>query len=173
MAAAVHEQISRFANCTVADHSFSHKNEKQTSHAMALESIDNFGHYEPSPGDESAGGLAQAVLRGPTMRLAATLLRGRTVTNYDNEDLGVIEDFMLDMETGHPGYAVLSFAGALDGRKLVPVPIRALAVDTGGDRFMLNADREMLRFAPAFDCRNWPDTSDPRWRSGIDSYYRF
>jgi len=125
-----------------------------------FESFDDAEDWAPAP-------------RGATMRLRATLLRGRRVSNYDNEDLGIIEDFMLDMATGRLGYAVLSFAGAGSGTRLVPVPVRALAVDTDGRRFMLNADREMLRFAPALDCRNWPDTTDPRWRSGIESYYSF
>ena len=107
------------------------------------------------------------------MRLAASKVRGHKVINYDNEDLGIIEDFVPDMETGRLGYAILSFLGAAETEKLLPVPLRALAVDAGGRRFMLNADRNTLKYAPAFDRRNWPDTADARWKSGIDSYYRF
>jgi hypothetical protein len=38
---------------------------------------------------------------------------------------------------------------------------------------MLNADRNTLKYAPALDRNNWPDITDARWRSGIDSYYSF
>ena len=133
---------------------------------MTLGTEEDFESFHDADGWAPASG-------GATMRLTATLLRGRKVTNYDNEDLGVIEDFMLDMATGRLDYAVLSFAAVGSGTRLVPIPIRALAVDTDGQRFMLNADREMLIFAPALDCHNWPDTTDPRWRSGIESYYSF
>jgi PRC-barrel domain len=103
--------------------------------------------------------------------LSATTLRGLKVINYDNEDLGTIEDFLPDSETGRPGYAVLSFAGG--NGKLFAVPVRALAVAADGGEFILNADRAMLKDAPGFDQHSRPDTRDPRWRSGINSYYSF
>jgi len=107
------------------------------------------------------------------MHLPATTLRGNKVTNYDNEDLGTIEDVMLDTATGTLGYAVLSFAGVVGNGKLFAVPIRALTFDTHGRRFMLNADKETIRHAPGFDRHNWPNPADTRWRSGINSYYSF
>jgi sporulation protein YlmC with PRC-barrel domain len=114
-----------------------------------------------------------ATAGGATMRLAAAWLRGRKVINYDNEDLGTIEDFMLDTSTGRFGYAVLSCAGIAGKKKLFPVPLHALTVDTDGDRFMLNADRETLSYAPGFRPDEWPDTDDPRWKSGVNRFYSF
>jgi sporulation protein YlmC with PRC-barrel domain len=105
--------------------------------------------------------------------LAASKLRGHKVINYDNEDLGTVLDFVLDMATGRLGYAILSFLGVAGTERLLPVPISALTVDADGHRLVLNADRNALNCAPAFDRQNWPDTADPRWKSGIDSYYRF
>jgi sporulation protein YlmC with PRC-barrel domain len=107
------------------------------------------------------------------MRLSATTLRGNKVSNYDNEDLGTVEDFMLDTATGTLGYAVLSFAAVVGTEKLFAVPIRALSVDSDGRRLMLNADKNTVRNAPGFDRHSWPNTADPRWRSGIMSYYSF
>ena len=107
------------------------------------------------------------------MRLAATGLRGHKVINYDNEDLGTIEDFMVDDATGRLAYALLSCSGIADTEKLFPVPLHALTVDTDGERFMLNADRDTLRFAPGFVPDDWPDTSDPRWRCGVHRFYSF
>src|SRR3990170_1574761 len=52
---------------------------------------------------------AGSAMGGATMRLAASKVRGHKVINYDNEDLGTIEDFVLDMATGRPGYAILSY----------------------------------------------------------------
>jgi hypothetical protein len=119
------------------------------------------------------GGCAGWTAAGSSLRLAATRVRGHKVINYDNEDLGTIEDFMLDVATGRLGYAVLSCAGIAGTEKLFPVPLRALALDTDGGRFMLNADRETLRFAPGFGREDWPDTADPQWRSGVNRFYNF
>jgi sporulation protein YlmC with PRC-barrel domain len=107
------------------------------------------------------------------MRLAATMLRGRQVINYDNENLGTIEDFILDTSTGRFGYAVLSCVGIAGKEKLFPVPLHALTVDTDGGRFMLNADRETLSYAPGFGPGEWPDTADPGWRSDVKRFYSF
>lgn len=100
-------------------------------------------------------------------------LRGRRVTNYDFENLGKVEDLMLDSTTGNVEYAVVSFNGMAEKGKLYPVPLRALTVDTEGDFITLNADREMIRHAPGFERNQWPDTGDLRWQSGIRSYYSF
>jgi hypothetical protein len=118
-------------------------------------------------------GYGPAVMGGATMRLSASRLRGHKVINYDNEDLGTIEDFVLDMATGRPGYAILSFLGAAEAERLLPVPLRALTIDADGRSFVLNADWNKLKYAPAFDRHNWPDMADPYWKSGIDAYYRF
>ena len=43
--------------------------------------------------------------------LAAGTLNGDRVTNRANEDLGKIEDLMIDLESGQVAYAVVSFGG--------------------------------------------------------------
>ena len=59
--------------------------------------------------------------------LSASTLIGDRVINRKGEDLGKIEDFMLDPEQGRVGYAVLSFGGFLGmGDKLFAVPMQAL-----------------------------------------------
>ena len=105
------------------------------------------------------------------MNLSANAFRGRKVSNYDNEYLGEIEDVVVDSATGKAEYALLSFPAA--GGKLFPVPLFALTVDTDAGLFTLNADREMLRHAPGFHPDRRPDIRDPRWKSGIRSYYSF
>src|SRR5262245_1280011 len=62
--------------------------------------------------------------------LSADTLTGDKVVNAAGEDLGKIEDFMLDVESGRIRYAVLSFGGVLGlGSKLFAVPPEALTVD--------------------------------------------
>lgn len=104
--------------------------------------------------------------------LAADTLTGDKVVNLQNEDLGKIEHLMIDLASGRVAYAVLSFGGFLGmGDKLFAIPWNALTVDTVEKRFVLNADKELLKRAPGFDKNNWPDMTDRTWGVGVYSYY--
>ncbi len=65
--------------------------------------------------------------------LSASTLTGDRVRNAAGEDLGKVEEIMLDVPGGRIAYAVLSFGGMLGiGDKLFAVPWSALRLDTGG-----------------------------------------
>jgi sporulation protein YlmC with PRC-barrel domain len=104
--------------------------------------------------------------------LSASTLSGDKVFNLAGEDLGKIEDFMLDMESGRIAYAVLSFGGVLGvGDKLFAVPPEALTLDEDKRCFMLDASKEDLARAPGFQKENWPDVSEQSFRAQVYSYY--
>jgi sporulation protein YlmC with PRC-barrel domain len=104
--------------------------------------------------------------------LSAETLSGDAVVNRAGENLGKIEDFMLDVESGRIRYAVLSFGGVLGiGNKLFAVPPEALTVDTTKQRLVLDVDRERLEKAPGFDKDNWPNFADPTLGREIYGYY--
>lgn len=103
---------------------------------------------------------------------SVSTLEGTTVINKAGENLGKIEDFMVDLATGRIAYAVLSFGGFLGiGNKLFAIPINALKLDLNKESFILNVDKERLENAPGFDSSNWPDMADPEWGSKVHSYY--
>lgn len=104
--------------------------------------------------------------------LSAESLSQDTVVNRDGEELGKIEDFLLDLESGRIRYAVLSFGGVLGiGNKLFAVPPEAFSVDGSGQRLVLDVERERLENAPGFDKDNWPDFADPLLGREIYGYY--
>ena len=104
--------------------------------------------------------------------LSATTLIGDKVVNRKGEDLGKIEDFMLDPEQGRVGYAVLSFGGFLGmGDKLFAVPMQALKLSREDKWFILDVDKERLKNAPGFDKDHWPDISDRSFGTTVYSYY--
>ena len=108
---------------------------------------------------------------GPQLMGADTLM-GNDVYNSDDEDLGDIKEFMIDMASGRIAYAVLSFGGLLGmGDKLFAVPWRALTLDTENKRFTLNVPQDRLKDAPGFDKNNWPSMADKAWASGVHSFY--
>jgi sporulation protein YlmC with PRC-barrel domain len=104
--------------------------------------------------------------------LSASTLAGDRVRNSAGEDLGKIEEIMLDISTGRIAYAVLSFGGFLGmGDKLFAVPWDALTLDEREHEFILNVDKKQLEDAPGFDKDNWPDMANPAWGSQVYNYY--
>lgn len=104
--------------------------------------------------------------------LSASTLIGDKVRNTKGEDLGSIEDFMIDLSNGCVAYAVLSFGGILGmGDKLFAVPWNALSLNQREKVFILNIDKERLKNAPGFDKKNWPDTSDRIWQTEVQRFY--
>lgn len=109
----------------------------------------------------------------PMQTLSASSLAGNHVTNPQGEDLGSIEDFMINTQTGCIEYAVLSFGGIFGiGDKLFAVPWDALNLDQENKRFVIGLDKTRLEKAPGFDKDNWPDMADTAWRELISDYYR-
>ena len=106
--------------------------------------------------------------------LAASTIKGDKVVNLQGENLGNIEDLMIDLERGRIAYAVLSFGGFLGmGDKLFAIPWEALTVDMAEKRLVLNVDKELLKRAPGFDKNNWPDMTDRTWGNELYSYYGY
>ncbi|MDQ6663210.1 MAG: PRC-barrel domain-containing protein [Acidobacteriota bacterium] len=104
--------------------------------------------------------------------LAAGTLAGDRVRNSTGEDLGRIEEIMIDIDSGRVAYAVLSFGGFLGiGDKLFAVPWEALTINTEDREFVLNVDRQVLEDAPGFDKDKWPDMADADWSSQIHGHY--
>lgn len=91
----------------------------------------------------------------------ASELIGMDVKNYQNEDLGTVEDLVVDMESGRVVQVILSSGGFLGiGESLTAVPPGALQHDTDDEVLHLNADKAKLESAPKFDADNWADFSD-------------
>ncbi|MGC4049118.1 MAG: PRC-barrel domain-containing protein [Paludibaculum sp.] len=104
--------------------------------------------------------------------LAASTLAGDKVRNAVGEDLGKIDEIMIDIPTGRVAYAVLSFGGILRmGNKLFAVPWSALRVDEDEKCFILDLDSRTLEAAPGFDKDNWPDMADVTWGAEVFKYY--
>ena len=106
--------------------------------------------------------------------LSATKMIGDDVVNRAGENLGKIEELMLDLEKGRVAYAVLSFGGFLGmGEKLFAVPFEALQLDAGRHHFTLDVDKDKLKNAPGFDKAHWPKTADRAWGATIYTYYGY
>lgn len=107
-----------------------------------------------------------------TNLMSASTLNGDDVKNPQGEDLGKIEDMMIDLPSGKVEYAVLSFGGFLGmGDKYFAVPFSQLSVDRANKCMILNIDKDRLKDAPGFEKDNWPDFADQSFRTSITNYY--
>ena len=92
---------------------------------------------------------------------------GRSVKNQQGEEMGKINDLVIDSQ-GHVPLALLTHGGFWGmGGKLVAVPLSALNFDQKGKDIVLNSTQEKLDSAPAF---KMSDLSHKEWPQEI---YRF
>jgi uncharacterized protein YjbJ (UPF0337 family)/sporulation protein YlmC with PRC-barrel domain len=121
--------------------------------------------------DELHDGAPVTTLTYPRVMPVGTLT-GYRVINPAGDDLGQIEDIVIDMESGRITYAVLSFGGFLGfGDKFFAIPWEVLRPSSTEEAFILHTDREALANAPGFDKNHWPEMADCQWGASIYSYY--
>src|SRR5262245_56237139 len=110
---------------------------------------------------------------GPIIRATKDVV-GKRIANLEGEEIGEIQEIMVDVPAGQVTYAILSFGGVLGiGDKLFAVPWVSLTYDSGNDRFLMEVDKDLLKNAPGFDKNHWPDMSDPTRLSEIHTYYGY
>lgn len=91
---------------------------------------------------------------------------GKAIVNPQKEYLGDVKDFVFDQ--GRISLVILSYGGIMGfGEKWVAIPYSALSFDTNDKLFVLNATRERLEAAPAFDEAWLAD------RSSVADVYRY
>jgi sporulation protein YlmC with PRC-barrel domain len=100
--------------------------------------------------------------------LGASTLRGDKVVNLEGQEIGKIEELMIDVVSGRVAYAVLSFGGLLGiGSKLFALPWSTLTIDEAAKRFVVNANRQILEQMQGFDKDHWPDLGDLDYAQGV------
>ena len=85
-----------------------------------------------------------------TYKSAGYLLKN-AVMNDKGQNLGRIDEFMIDLETGRINYAVLSHGGFPNRLKFFAVPWESLKFSTHDKKFILNIPNETVAKAPGYD----------------------
>jgi sporulation protein YlmC with PRC-barrel domain len=104
----------------------------------------------------------------------ASKIKGLDVKNEANEDLGDVNEIVIDVTKGHVKYLVLSHGTILTGgNKLFAVPLSAITLAHANDKTFIrfNVSLDTLKNAPTFDANNWPKWSDPSWSRDVDTYF--
>lgn len=106
--------------------------------------------------------------------IRASKLIGMEVYNREDKHLGEIHDIVLDRSLKHVGYAVLSYGGIAGmGDKLFAIPYRNIEFGSGtmATRAYLPLDINVLKNAPGFDQKNWPQEANADYFQKLDTYY--
>lgn len=104
--------------------------------------------------------------------ISSEKVEGTAVENAKGEDLGSIEEIMIDKVSGQVAYAVLKYGSFLGmGGKLFALPWDQLKYDKSREAYVVNIPQDRLRNAPSFDEDAEPNWSDPAWNKGLHDYY--
>lgn len=102
----------------------------------------------------------------------ASELIGYSVKNRHGEELGVIEELVINPQDGRITYAALSVGGFLGmGDKLFAIPWEALTPMPKERTFTLDVNKEKLAETPGFDENNWPDMASHEWGTSVDNFH--
>jgi sporulation protein YlmC with PRC-barrel domain len=103
----------------------------------------------------------------------ASKLIGMEVRNAQDENLGEINDLVVDVNNQRVHYAILAFGGFMGmGEKLFAYPVRVFSMGREGDALVLNVEKERLKAAPGFERDRWPDwQAEDGYRTEVDRYY--
>ncbi len=108
----------------------------------------------------------------PVQRLAATSIISDRIEDPQGEDLGKIDNLMVNIHNGEIEYAVVEFGSFLGiGGKLFAVPFNELRLNPEKDVFVIHRDKEYLKNSPGFDKTHWPDTNDHSYFENVRMYY--
>jgi sporulation protein YlmC with PRC-barrel domain len=103
----------------------------------------------------------------------ASKLMGASVNNLQDEKIGTVKNFIVDLSAGRIVAVIISSGGyiGMDG-ELSAVPPTALKLNTEHDSLQLDTSKEMLANSPHFNSNEWPDFNQPGYAGGVYHAYK-
>jgi sporulation protein YlmC with PRC-barrel domain len=134
----------------------------------------------------------------PAGMVKASDLVGQTVENQNGDNLGKIEDLLIDPKASRVDFAIFQpggkFFSGTEASRTAPAPAGAASGNQGvaanernarddyyavpvslfsesGKKLILSADRAKITSAPHFAKDKWPDLGDAGWREDVYKHY--
>jgi uncharacterized protein YrrD len=101
--------------------------------------------------------------------ISADKVQGTDIYNRSGDNLGEVENVMIDKRTGKVAYAVVTFGGFLGigaDRRALPWSVLSYDVDKGG--YVVDAADDVLRNTPVYADNN---VSDPEWGNRVHGHF--
>lgn len=103
----------------------------------------------------------------------ASQLIGTPVKNRQDEKLGKVENFAVDLSSGRIVAVIISSGGFIGmGDELSAVPPAALRFNAERYTLQLDASKESLVNSPHFKSNQWPDLGQPGYAGGVYRAYQ-
>jgi hypothetical protein len=112
----------------------------------------------------------KAIKEIKTSERSASEIIGKKVTNAQNEDLGKIQDIIVNVDQGTAPYAIIASGGAFN-RARVAVPLSSLGCSPDGKDLTMNATKEQLQAASKTPTGAWAPVAETEWTKRVDAYY--
>jgi sporulation protein YlmC with PRC-barrel domain len=107
-----------------------------------------------------------------TSEFQASEIIGKQVKNTQDEDLGKLQEFIVNLDSGDVPYAIIAHGGALGvGRTKTAVPFDSLRCSSDGKTLMLSATKEQLQAASKTASGQWASAADAEWAKSVDGFY--
>lgn len=107
----------------------------------------------------------------------ASEMMGMDIQNHQGENVGQVNDLVIDADTGETRYVAVTYGGFLGlGDKLFAVPYQAFSCEIDPQNsekrlLFLDVTQEQLEGAEGFDESHWPDFADSDFTSELDRRY--
>lgn len=139
------------------------QNQSGTSKDQSATAQDQLGTSTKQETTDQAGATQQSEVR-------LSKLMNAEIKSKSGENLGKLEDLMINPQTGQVDFAVIGRGGFLGlGEKLVPVPWQAVTVQSE-KQFTLNVDKQKLQSAPTVD-KKFSELQQPGYDVTIYRFY--
>ena len=116
------------------------------------------------------GQQAQQATKIRDMR--ASKIIGAKVENPKGEELGDVQDLIVNADDGRVNYAILAFGGTLGfGEKLFAYPMNRFKASASGEELVLNASEKEMKNAPGFDRSKWPTFGMGGYRGEVEKHF--
>lgn len=103
--------------------------------------------------------------------IAARQVQGAKVFCTDLNEVGSIEDMMIDKASGRIAYAIVTTGGFLGmGETHYPLPWEKLRYDAEMGGYIIDVSQKMLEAGPSFS-RGAPSWNNEAWARNIYTYY--
>ena len=106
----------------------------------------------------------------PILRMSD--IRSKDLMSKDGQEIGKVNDLIMDTRSGRIAFVVVTFGGVLGiGEDKVPVPWPVFDVNSEGRLYAVTVDKEMIRSAPHLTQKDWGELQDPGFAQRVYSHY--
>jgi sporulation protein YlmC with PRC-barrel domain len=110
---------------------------------------------------------------GHTSVIRAKKVLGTAVKDDSGDEIGVVEDIVLDKLSNNIMYAAVSFGGFLGiGEKYHPLPWSLLKYDATDGNYVVSVTKEQLKAAPSYELKELTQGDGAAFRNAAFDYYK-